>query len=282
MGVVHDLAGAEGVALVQQVLPAQLDGVDAEPVGHHVDDAFGGPDRLHRAVATERAAGRQVGVDAVGVDGDVVEPVGADAGVAHLLGDPGSAVGVGAGVDVGPDALGDEGSVALGAEPDPDGGRVPGDLVEDLVAVEHAAHRSAADPGGDGGDRLGADEGLGAEGAAHRGCDDTDVLGGEAEDAGQVLAHVERRLGAGDDLEPPARPTGRWWRAAPSGTCAAAGVWKTSSTITSASANASASSSSGSVQVGDDSRPRRGLCRPGVRMRNRWQTLVPSCGRMSK
>ena len=112
MGVVHDLAGAEGVALAQQVLPAQLDGVDAEPVGHHVDDPLGGPDRLHRAVAAERAAGRQVGVDAVGVDGDVVEAVGPDAGVAHLLGDTWSAVGVRAGVDVGPDPLGDERAVA--------------------------------------------------------------------------------------------------------------------------------------------------------------------------
>ena len=147
MGVVHDLAGAEGVALLQQVLPAQLDGVDAEPVGHHVDDTFGGPHRLHRAVAAERAAGRQVGVDAVGVDGDVVEAVRADAGVAHLLGDAGSAVGVGAGVDVGPDALGHEGAVGLGAQPDPHGGRVTGDLVEDLVAVQHAAHGTAADPG---------------------------------------------------------------------------------------------------------------------------------------
>ena len=55
---------------------------------------------------------------------------------------------------------------------------------------------------------LGADERLGAERATHRGCDDPDVLGGEAEDAGEVLAHVERGLGAGDDLEPAVDPLG--------------------------------------------------------------------------
>ena len=96
----------------------------------------------------------------------------------------------------------------LGAESDPDRGGVPGDLVEDLVAVEHAADRAAGEPGGEGGDRLGADEGLGAEGAPHRRDDDPDVLRGDAEDAGQVLAHVERRLGAGDHLEPTADPLG--------------------------------------------------------------------------
>ena len=72
---------------LEQVLAAQLDGVDAEPVGHHVDDPLGGPHGLHGAVAAERAAGRQVGVDAVGVDRDVVEAVRPDAGVAHLLRD---------------------------------------------------------------------------------------------------------------------------------------------------------------------------------------------------
>ncbi len=56
--------------------------------------------------------------------------------------------------------------------------------------------------------RLGADEGLGTEGAPHRRDDDPDVLRGDPEDAGQVLAHVERRLGAGDHLEPPADPLG--------------------------------------------------------------------------
>ena len=96
----------------------------------------------------------------------------------------------------------------LGAEPDPHGRGVAGDLVEDLVAVQHAAHGTAAEPGRDGGDRLGADERLGAERAAHRRCDDTDVLGGEAEDAGEVLAHVERGLGAGDDLESAVDPLG--------------------------------------------------------------------------
>ena len=68
----------------------------------------------------------------------MVEAVGPDSGVAHLLGDAGPAVGVGAGVDVGPDPLGDEGAVVLGAEADSHGGGVTGDLVEDLVAVEDA------------------------------------------------------------------------------------------------------------------------------------------------
>ena len=175
--VVHDLAGAEGVALAEQVLASQLDGVDPEAVGHHVHDPLRGPYRLHRPVAAEGAAGRKVGVDAVGVDCDMIEAVRADAGVSHLLRHSWPAVGVGTGVDVGPDPLGDKRAVVLGAEADSHGGGMSGHLVEDFVAVKDAPHGPTCQTRCEGGDCLDADEGLGAKRAAHGRDDDADVLG---------------------------------------------------------------------------------------------------------
>ena len=208
MDVVHGLARAEAVAVDEQVPAAQLDRVDAELGGHQVGDAFRCPHRLGGAVAAERAGRRKVGVDAEGVDGDVVEPVGADAGIAHLHRHPRAAVGIGAGVDPAPDALGHEPAVAGGAQPDPDGGGVAGEGDELLLTVEGQPHRSVEPPRDRSGDGLGAHEGLGAERPAHGRADDAHVGVGQAEQPGQVLAHVERRLGSGGDLEPAVAPAG--------------------------------------------------------------------------
>ena len=57
-------------------------------------------------------------------------------------------------------------------------------------------------------DRLGAEEGLRAERAAHRRADDPDPLLRDLEDPREVLAQVERRLRPGPDLEPVAVPAG--------------------------------------------------------------------------
>ena len=59
-----------------------------------------------------------------------------------------------------------------------------------------------------GGDRLGADEGLRAERAAHRQADDPDRFRRDPEDGREVVAHAERRLRAGPELEPVAVPAG--------------------------------------------------------------------------
>jgi hypothetical protein len=75
-----------------------------------------------------------------------------------------------------------------------------------LGSREDELHRAARLPRQRRCDRLRPEEGLGPERAAHRRNDDPDAVGGDPEDARQLLAQVERRLCAGEDLEPVAFP----------------------------------------------------------------------------
>ena len=95
--------------------------------------------------------------------------------------------------------------------------RVAVERDELLAAVEHGLDRPAGLAREGGGHGLQAGERLGPERAAHRRRDHADPLRLDAEDAGEVVAQVEGRLGAGVQLEPAVgRPARRAWRAAPS------------------------------------------------------------------
>ncbi len=134
--VVHRLAGAEAVAVAQHVPQPELERIDAQPLGEHVQRPLGRPRGLRGPEASEGAGRWQVRVDAAGVDGDVRDAVRPDRRVADLDRDARTAVGVGARVDRGVDALGDERPVAAGADRHPEHRR--------MAVVRHPLLRRAA------------------------------------------------------------------------------------------------------------------------------------------
>ena len=200
--VVHRLAGGEAVPVAQQVAQPQLERAHAQPLGEHVHRALARPHRLGRAVAAERAVGRQVRVDGERVDAHVGNPVGPDARVAHLAGDPRPAVGVGAGVGPAVELLRDERPVARRTDPHAHNCGVAPERDELLGAVEHRLDGPPRLARQAGDDRLEARERLGAERPAHRRRQHADPLRFDTEDAGQVVAQVEGGLGARGELEP--------------------------------------------------------------------------------
>ena len=208
MDVVHRLAGAVAVSVAEDVPQAQLERIEAELLGQEVHRPLGGPGRLHLAVAPEGAVRRQVGVDAVGVDADVRDAVGPGRGEAHLLRHAGPAVGVRAGVGVAGDLLRQQRPVRPRAELHLDDRGVPVQGLPLLVPGKHELDRAAGLAGERRGDRLGPKECLRPERAAHRRADDANLLELEAEDAGELLSEVERRLRARVHLEPAAVPAG--------------------------------------------------------------------------
>ena len=63
-----------------EVLPAELDRIHLQRPRHHVGVALIGPHQLRHAEAAQRAGRRDVGVERVGIDPDVVDVVGAGRG----------------------------------------------------------------------------------------------------------------------------------------------------------------------------------------------------------
>ena len=206
--IVHDLARREAVAVAQHVLQAQLERIDAEPLGEQVDALLRCPGRLRGRIAAERAVARAVRVDAVGVDLDVVEAVRPDRGPAALRRDVRTGVGIGARVPLRPHPAGHEAAVARRAETHPRARRMAVEREEELVAREHELDRGAGAARERGRDGLDARERLGAEGAAHRQRDDADVGLRQAERAGELAADVERGLRAGPDRQATVPPLG--------------------------------------------------------------------------
>ena len=192
----------EGVGL-DEVVAADLDGVEVELVGGQVDHPLEHRCGLGAAGAAERAHGCGVREDRHGVEGESRDAVDA---VRHHPGrtsDQRTAeTGVRAGVADGPHA--EPGDRAVSAETE------LGEL--HLAATVHrqlrlgaglGPTRRAAEPAGDGdGDEvLGRDAGLAAERAAHVRRDDPDVLLGDVEHPRHGAARAVRHLGGHVDHE---------------------------------------------------------------------------------
>src|SRR5918995_7365591 len=204
--VVHCLARAVGVAVLQAVLQPQVQRVDVELLREEVHRALPRPGGLHLAVAPERTVGWKVGVDGARVNPDVGDTVRPRGGEAHLLCNARPAVGVSPGVGPALYLAGDERPVASGPDLDPDRRRVAVERQPHLVAPEHYLDRpfSLARQGRR--YRLSPNERLRPERPSHRGRDYPDPLLVDAEEPGEVRAHVERGLRAGSDLQPIAVP----------------------------------------------------------------------------
>ena len=165
-GIAHQRACCLWSALAQQVLPTQGQRIHADGPRDHVGVALVCPDELRHAKPAQRACRRQVGVDLVGIDPDVLDVVRAGGGETRFLCDPRPNLGVGAAVP--PDLAGTsrDAPVARDAALDPQRGCVFGDRVELLLHRERDLHRPVDDQGRRRDERFELDVELCAEAAA--------------------------------------------------------------------------------------------------------------------
>ena len=190
------LAGHEGLAQVDQVLAAHLVGIDAEPVRDHVDLGFAGPARLGAAEAAERAGRRRVGHHAIAVGLDVPIAVGAGNAVAGLLGDQRAAVGIGARIEQDFALPGNQRPILHRAGLHLEDRGVLGVGEEAFLQGHAEAHRPPGEARQGESDRFGLAAVLAAEAAADIGHPHGNPVLGQAEDAGDLLAHGKRVLAA--------------------------------------------------------------------------------------
>jgi hypothetical protein len=181
----------------QEVLPADLDRIDVELVGGHVEDALEEGGGLGTARTAVGAGGGRVRGRAHRVELDLGDAVHA---LRHRAGEEGQEaadVGVGAGLGDDPAPHADDRAVALQAHLDvldlPPAVAHRDHVLGAALGPLHRATQLAGDRGRDG--ELGVHAGLGAEAASDRGCDHAHLLGLEPDRGGQRVAHAVRALG---------------------------------------------------------------------------------------
>ena len=189
-------AGHRELVGLQEVLPTHLERVHADLVGGHVDDALEQLGRLGTPGAAVGPGGRGVGDHGLPgeVDGrDVVDTLG------HQLGQarqdrPDRRVHAAVADDRGPQT--DDASVVLDAQLDVLHLGAPVHHREHVLRARLGpAHGASEVHRGAGGDRvLGVGRGLGAEAATHARGDHADLLGVEAQVAGERVAGAVRGL----------------------------------------------------------------------------------------
>ena len=101
----------------EEVLPAQLDGIQIEAPGCVVEQRLEGPGELGHAEAPEGAARRRVRVDGPARQRYVADAVRAGGSIGALLDDARPDIGVGAHVEVGAALRGPEAAIALQSNP---------------------------------------------------------------------------------------------------------------------------------------------------------------------
>ena len=179
----------ELLAVREQVLPAQLDGVDTEALGGDVEERFHRPRELRHAEAPEGAAGRGVRVDSIAVQHEIRHAIRSRRRVHALLHDAGPDVGVGADVEVGETVRGHEPAVAPEAEPEPYARIAAPDDAERLLHGGGHAHGPARDPRQHRRDRLELRVGLAAEAAPERRHHDADPAERQVEHLRELDPH---------------------------------------------------------------------------------------------
>jgi len=189
LGVLHDLAGGVRPPLAQEVLAAELERIELERARDHVGVALVGPHQLRNAEAAQRPRRRQVGVERVGIDPDVVDVVGAGGGKARLLRHPRADVGVGAAVPVHLAFARGDAAALVEAGLDAERAGMAGDGVELLFHRERDLDRPPRDHGERGRERFHLDVELRAEAAAEIGHLDAHAVLRPAEQARDLGAH---------------------------------------------------------------------------------------------
>ena len=197
----HAVGVAVGAAraLLGRVLQPQFERVDVELLGQFVDHGLGGELGLRRA---GRAVGGRLGLvdhHVVAVDGLVGNVVRGER--AHRAGADGRA-GVGAGLEGEVDLGGGQRAVPLRAHLDAHvGARGRPGREQHFLAVHRQLDGAAGLAGEDRGQRLEVDGDLAAEAAADLHRRDLHLRGREPHQRGDRVAHDERALRAGPDVE---------------------------------------------------------------------------------
>jgi hypothetical protein len=193
--------GREFLAVGEEVLPAQLDGIPIEAPGRVVEQRLEGPGELGHAEAAERAARRRVRVDGPARQRYVADAVRAGGGIGALLDDARPDVGVGAHVEVGAALGGPELTVALQSELDAHAGIAAADGAEGVLRGDGKAHRPARHARERARDGLDLRVGLAAESPAEERHDDANPVERHAEHRGELDPHGVRILRGGPDGE---------------------------------------------------------------------------------
>ena len=196
-----------GFARLDQVLQAQLDGVQAQLRGQLVHGRLQGKGALGGAVAAQGPGRGAVGVDRVAVVAAGPGPAVERQGLLADRREHGEGVlAVGAGVGQAADVHGAQGAVPVRAEPHGQvHGVAGGGAGKGLAAAVDEPRRPAGFQGDDGRVHLHRHGLLAAEAAAHPGLEHPDAACRQAEQTGQVTAHVEGNLGGGHHLQPAGR-----------------------------------------------------------------------------
>ncbi len=201
-------AGGLRPAFAQHVLAAELDRVELERARDHVGVALIGPDQLRNAEAAQRPRRRQVGVERVGIDPDIVDVVGPRCGEAGFLRHPRSDIRIGAAVPPHLAFARGDPAVLVEAGLDAERARVLGDGVELLLHGERDLHRPAHDHRERGRQRFHLDVELAAKTAAQiRHLDAHPVLR-PAEQPRDLGAHERGALRAAVDRDAGLLPIG--------------------------------------------------------------------------
>ena len=209
VGVEGALAVDDGVAGGQQVAAAQLDGVDAEPVGGHVHVELARQRALGGAEAPVRRRRGGVGVGRHAPHPKVGDPVGAEAAVDALGEHQRAVVGVGAGVEADVDVAGADPGAGVEAGADGDDRAVGPGGVHGRLDVGGDPHGTARCPRRGRGQGLQLGVRLRAVAAADVGHLDPHRGQRQREHAGQLLADHQRVLGGGHHVQRAGLPVGQ-------------------------------------------------------------------------
>ncbi len=197
--VLQDGAGGVRAAGAQQVLLAEVERIALKRTRDHIGVALIGPHQLRDAEAAQGAGRRQIGVERVGIDRNVIDVVGARRGETRFLRHPRADVGKGAAVPPHVAFARHDLAVLVDAGLDAERARMLGDGVEHLVHGERDFHRSPRQHRQRYCHRFQLDVELAAVAAAEIGHLHTHAVFRPAEQAGDFGAHEGRALRGGGD-----------------------------------------------------------------------------------
>ena len=182
------VAGGERLAVAEEVVAPEVDGIAAEPVGGDVEERLERPRELRHAEAAKRAARRGVRVDGGTAEIDVRHAIGAGRRVGRLLDDARPDVGVGPDVVLRVAVHGGERAVATEADAHGDPGATAAHRLKRLRGRGRQPHGTAGRVRQRGGQRFQLRVGLAAEPAAEVRDDDADARQRDVEHLGQLDA----------------------------------------------------------------------------------------------
>ena len=193
-GVLQDRTGGLRAAVAQQVLLAEFERIALERARDHVGVALIGPHQLRNTEAAQGAGRRQVGIERIGIDRDIVDVVWARSGEAGFLRHARADICIGAAVPPHLAFARDDAAVLVETAFDAERARMFGDRVEMLFHRMRDLYRSARQHRHRGRERLQFDVELAAVAAAEIRHFDAHTVLRPAKQTRNLGAHERRTL----------------------------------------------------------------------------------------